>query len=528
MRKLRLLSVGLLPLAALAATNVSCDGKSLDDGTFQAFDPDSFDTTCGAQKALELSSHAQGAKDAVPRSLFIQPEDIATLELDGPGKPAHISTLLLEMVGGDLEAYHDLVESWLKAWKDGGEQTVVVVEEGREVVKSAQLAPRTLDALIDAWKENGKFVPERAPLKLVSVVNRVDLWNPPPEALTSGNAKESPQDSDNGETRFVYALDLDGFRKMTVIFEYRNPLAVNGQKRTITDWANQWLAVATDTGYNKANVVQLIADVTGRGVVFNPQNAIAKGSMHRGQIRTNEFLIGDSNGREPWNLREFKLRDIGGKRTIVHTNVKQAFHVKPGNSLAAGEKTLDFLMKSTGDHFNFELAADGQVIDGFLSAADGVVFETDSDFGGPGPRLSTRDQDAILNLLADKDDAYFECFVERGGLPSALRQSIKTSVERQCITDESQKLRARFAMSVEKGIEMANCSGCHHTMRSQGVPTVDLFLHVSATGELSSFVKSALVPEREEFMKAALCPKEGTITYRPAASGCTTRGGMTK
>jgi hypothetical protein len=96
--------------------------------------------------------------------------------------------------------------------------------------------PRLATSIRLQWPTtaNGKLDMSRAPFKLISIVNRMDLH--------AGS---------NGETRFVYGLfDLNGNGMlMTVIFEYGLPDKDPNTGATLTrkSWASKFHALGTKT-----------------------------------------------------------------------------------------------------------------------------------------------------------------------------------------------------------------------------------------------------------------------------------------
>jgi len=145
----------------------------------------------------------------------------------------------------------------------------------------------------DQWPTtaNGKLDMARAPFKLITIVNRMDLHA-----------------TGNGEGRFVYALvGQSGFAmSMTVIFEYGLPTRdiTNGATLTRKSWASKFHALGTrtfGTQYNAA--LQAVTDL------FTRRNTspLKPGGNSINQVRSNEIVMGG-----PWQLREFLLNTTGG------------------------------------------------------------------------------------------------------------------------------------------------------------------------------------------------------------------------
>jgi hypothetical protein len=146
--------------------------------------------------------------------------------------------------------------------------------------------------ILDPWpRVNGKLDLARAPLRLLAIVNRMDLRN-----LDQGHA---------GEGRFVFGfVDAGGFPlEATLIMEYHLPATTEAQ---VTALANQWHALGAlpfpSEQYNAA--LQAITDgFTKRGASPGSPNGSAIS-----QVRTNEIAFSD-NGI--WQLREFNLDAAG-------------------------------------------------------------------------------------------------------------------------------------------------------------------------------------------------------------------------
>jgi hypothetical protein len=145
---------------------------------------------------------------------------------------------------------------------------------------------------LNGWpRKNGQLDLTRAPLRLLSIVNRMDVRN-----LEKGHA---------GEGRFVFGV-LDtaaGFpMEFTIILEYRLPAT---SVEDVVAWANAWHALGAlpfpSEEYNSA-LQALTTRFAGRGAEPGRPNGSALG-----QLRTNE------NSLNPlWELREFKLSATTG------------------------------------------------------------------------------------------------------------------------------------------------------------------------------------------------------------------------
>lgn len=162
-----------------------------------------------------------------------------------------------------------------------------------QVVNSFSIEPRPFanEVLLDAWPRagDGRLDLTRAPLRLLGIVNRIDLRN-----LDEGHA---------GEGRFVFGV-LGRFGEpleFTVILEYQ--LAATSEAEVI-DWARAWHSLSEhpfpSEQYNAA--LQTITDsFTGRGVAPDRPNGTA---LLR--LRTNEIALDFQ-----WQLREFEFGTDG-------------------------------------------------------------------------------------------------------------------------------------------------------------------------------------------------------------------------
>ncbi|MEP7231526.1 MAG: choice-of-anchor X domain-containing protein [Ginsengibacter sp.] len=207
----------------------------------------------------------------------------------------------------------NFVKGWLQNWLS--DQTVngdLAKNRGSQmfnqvikpwVVKSNPATPPA-SILISNWETFSLDV-TLAPLKLLAIVNRVDLRG------NSGYGLNSP-----GEGRFVFGvlnssscLPLTGPGKFTVILEYGIPIH---DCDALKAYAQQWVNLKTLTpgtpAYN--NALQAITDqftAAGAGAPRPNGSSI-------NQVRTNELAIGS-----PWELREFTIDKA--TNTLVESTV---------------------------------------------------------------------------------------------------------------------------------------------------------------------------------------------------------------
>jgi hypothetical protein len=146
--------------------------------------------------------------------------------------------------------------------------------------------------VLDTWPRtpDGKLDLTKSPLRLLTIVNRIDLRN-----LAQGNA---------GEGRFVFGvLDAQGFPlQFTVILEYHLPATTQAD---VLDWASSWHALGSHPFPSEEYNVALQA-LTARFAGRNAAPGLVNGSA-LSQLRTNEIALSS-----PWELREFTLSAATG------------------------------------------------------------------------------------------------------------------------------------------------------------------------------------------------------------------------
>lgn len=181
---------------------------------------------------------------------------------------------------------------------------------------------------------------DKAPFKLVAIVNRLDL------------VKKGQTDVTAGEGRFVYGFT--GVGAMTVIFEYDLAIGTASNKgmATILDWARKWQGLKsflqdTDAAVagtqpnqtigaalafrDKAGYLSALEGITELWASRSAQHRTGGTQASIAQIRTNEILS------SPWELRELiRWRNSAGKASLALTTVKN----NPDKSFANGGNGL--------------------------------------------------------------------------------------------------------------------------------------------------------------------------------------------
>ena len=210
------------------------------------------------------------------------------------------------------------VENWLNQWLE--DQTV---GHGVAVARSAMN-----DLIIAPWRKasgGGKLDLNKAPFKLLAIVNRMDLRS------VDGTEVRSA-----GEGRLVFGmLDSEGKplgRGFYIIFEY-NLAASNLHE--LNQWARKWerlQAHPIESRRYSDELSKITRSFTDR------QLGPDKHSFHLNQVRTNEVALG-----RPWELREFKIIQDQPKLTQVPVAGTPDFEFF--NNTKQGRQTLGAILQ---------------------------------------------------------------------------------------------------------------------------------------------------------------------------------------
>jgi hypothetical protein len=212
----------------------------------------------------------------------------------------------------------DFVEKWLRTWANS------------TTINSMAVPARTqmITQVLDNWPRlsTGKLDLTRSPMRLLAIVNRVDLRSN--AAYGGGTA---------GEGRFVFGIiqpdaSFRGGCKVlpaTVILEYGVPISGCEEVRS---YAQQWgdldaLSLGS-SAYNSA-----LQAITDQFTAANASPRKPNGSAIN-QIRTNEFL------NRPWELREFNI--LLGDNHLSIVPAKQTPH-DSFNDPATGTLLADYI-----------------------------------------------------------------------------------------------------------------------------------------------------------------------------------------
>jgi len=196
----------------------------------------------------------------------------------------------------------DLVLDWLSTWSTS------------QVVNGFGVTKRpTISDIIDAWPKvaaTGKLDLAKAPMKLLAIVNRIDL---------AGNA--SYGNVGGAEGRFVFGVltPTCGTRPFTVILEYGVPRRTCSSLR---DWAIAWRNLDGMTPGTSAYDAALEA-LTEQFAHANADPTKLAGSAID-QVRTDENALHPPGTEDPeWELREFTLGLAAGGVRLGAATVKQ-------------------------------------------------------------------------------------------------------------------------------------------------------------------------------------------------------------
>ena len=208
----------------------------------------------------------------------------------------------------------NFVRNWLNQW------TVPQPINGPPVPARPQVVANIINPWLAA-SGGGSLNMAKAPLRLLAIVNRIDLHDNAAYGTASG-----------GELRFVFGVMSNCQpTRFAVILEYGvPPMSCPALKA----YAHKWQALTAMTpgtpAYNAA--LEAITDpITNHGAMPSKPNESAIN-----QVRTNELFIGS-----PWELREFRvdashqLRETTTKQTPIGTFNDTATFTAQANANAA-------------------------------------------------------------------------------------------------------------------------------------------------------------------------------------------------
>lgn len=224
-------------------------------------------TTAQAQSCAEVDE----GRELMIRDLGVV-EDAARTTGDGAWSFKH----LMESMAPSAAEAPDMVEEMLSTWLTDQSVNGLVVPA----------RPSLQDLVLNDWpRVDGALDLSRAPVRLLAIVNRLDLRD-----VSRGQA---------GEGRFVFGVtdSSGGATQFTLIFEYALPAS---SAADVLDWASRWHELnALVPGSAEYNAT--LEAITERFAGRNADPGRVNGSALN-QIRTNEVALAF-----PWELREFTL-----------------------------------------------------------------------------------------------------------------------------------------------------------------------------------------------------------------------------
>jgi hypothetical protein len=212
----------------------------------------------------------------------------------------------------------ELARRWLAHWEQ--DQTI----NGFTVHKRD-----AIQAVIDRWPklEDGRLDLDRAPFRLLAIVNRIDLRN----NLVLGAPRLG--DGGAGEGRFVYCLidETGSPLNFTVNFEF----AVKRHTfEEVKQWARLWYDLK-DLTLGSDEYLQALEAITEQfaAPAIDPEQPPSGSAL--AQLRTNEIELGAL-----WEMREFQL-DTRNSGYLRQVTVKQ----NPDISLDNSQVLLDWITR---------------------------------------------------------------------------------------------------------------------------------------------------------------------------------------
>ena len=271
--------------------------------------------------------------------------------------------LVGNMMGKD-EVPGKFLEHWFSQWTE--EQMV----NGHKSDKRE--SPGTSPEINWPRNQKGELSLAKSPLRLLSIVNRMDLWK---------QNEDTGQPLDAGEGRFVFCLtngyqsaeNEDGYVRnsesfglgFTIIFEYGLDASSDNQ---LKKWVDRWHGLARTISRldpkineNYLNALEEVTDrITQRGTSPSKPNG---NSIN--QIRTNEIVLGN-----PWQMREFSLQS---KNVLV-----ESFRGKTKLTAPAGQlKNTDEIgiwTTTTKGNPDFDKFSNSQFLSSWLNKRKAIIL----------------------------------------------------------------------------------------------------------------------------------------------------------
>ncbi|NOT89999.1 MAG: hypothetical protein HOP03_17740 [Lysobacter sp.] len=289
--------------------------------------------------SLPISFQQNPAKTLMITDLSVVQDPTRTFDICGnvgdPDGAWTFKTLMKEMANQSSTSVHpaDFVEAWLQTWNTTHTGTPFPIP-ARTKMNNLVLNPWPRDA-------NGRLDLDQSPMRLLAIVNRLDLRSSSTGSSSYGGSGGIPVNA--GEGRFVFGVvnrnNNGGCSKMdfTIILEYEIPI---NQCTAIRSYAQEWLALGNIT-LGSAAFNPALQAITDQFTLAGAGGTKPNGSAIK-QIRTNEIALGNGYGGpigsasalsgrapipsgDPWELREFHLQGdnmlhvVSTKNTPHHT-----------------------------------------------------------------------------------------------------------------------------------------------------------------------------------------------------------------
>ena len=372
-------------------------------GTYTVAEP----TGCHVTSSRELTvRHVSVVDDPIRTSMAGDPLD--------PRTGAWSFGRLMERLSPTAAAAPDVTEAMFGSF-DTPQTVNGFTIEARPGMQRLVLGP---------WpRANGKLDLSRAPMRLLAIVNRLDLKD-----LAAGKA---------GEGRMVYGVLGGGPNgvelEFTVILEYLLPGSTESEYQ---DWVQQFHALQAlpfpSEQYNAA--LQAITDR------FTARNAMP--SMPNGNllidIRTNEITLGGGQlGRQVWQLREFRISPTTGML------VPAPVFLTPDFSFNGSDRLARFINQNEStvltERHDVPLIFEGEP---FLGAS---VFNNIDFWSAPGVNDNDARHKFSLNTCngchgLETQSAFLQIFPRRPGQQSQLSGFLTGIIVQDPISGEPRRL----------------------------------------------------------------------------------------
>lgn len=193
-------------------------------------------------------------------------------------------------------------------------------------VNGEDVAPRDIDKIWNGWAGQDWYL-NRVPLRLLAIVNRIDLLRSPLMAGENG-----------GEVRFVFgAVDVSDIKSCTPL-DFTVILEFGVRKNGCLDlqqWAQAWTSLANwEPGSPEYN--RVLWSLTDSVTMRDPDRAKPNRSAID-HVRTNEFINAPT-----WEFREFRLTADGElvQDTVTMTPMDSS---DPAKTLNGSTELINFL-----------------------------------------------------------------------------------------------------------------------------------------------------------------------------------------